>query len=407
VTSPLRVGSVRLLTTLVIALGLIASACGSDDTSSSEPASDDSASTSTESSDSSEPADADTDAGADGEAASGGFGTLDFLGWEGYDTFFGANADALGELGIDFNSTAMASPADIAQRFASGAGDGIDILAWTSANHAQYRGIDGTLCPITVDEVPNLDGLISQFSDDTWDQFLDDDGNWLAVPFSFAPLGITFDSSQVQLKSYADLLDPALQGQVGIPDVPGLHVQAAAAALDLDPNILTPDELDEVIGFMQQVWGQARVISPGFGDLVSLLGSGEIVAAYGGYPGLETFPALAENPDIVTVFPEEGTFSFVEVYSIPCGADNREGALAFVNAMLDPATNAAINDAFGQATTVQDAIALMSDANRDLYPYDSLDTFFADNGVGTLPGGANGVGMGEFIEAYGTLAAGG
>ncbi len=388
---------VRLLLALLLSFTLFAAACGdgddSSDTDSSEDATEEAA------------AEEETgDEAEDSEAAAGAGGEIDYLGWEGYDNFFGAADGPIGDLGITFNSTYMGAPSDIASRFASGGGEGIDLLAWTSANHAQYRSIEGTLSPITEDEVPNLKGLVSQFNDDTWNQFKDDDGNWLAIPFSFAPLGITYNSTAVEPTSYADLLDPSLTGRVGIPDVPGLHVQAASAALGYQAETLTPEELEEVIAFMQEIWGQARVLSPSFGDIIGLLNSGEIDAAYGGYPGLGAF---TENPDIKTVFPSEGTFSFVEVYSIPAGADNREGALAFINAMLDPANNATINDALAQATTVSDAIPLVSEANAELYPYDDLDGFFAENSVMTLPGGANGVGMGEFIEQYGALAAGG
>ena len=300
-----------------------------------------------------------------GDDSMADFGTLDFLGWEGYDTFFGANEAALAELGIEINATYIGAPSDIAARFATGGGGGIDLLAWTSATHAQYRAVEGVLSPIAPEEIPNVEGLISQFADDTWNQFKDDDGNWLAVPFSFAPLGITFDSSQLSPTSYADLLDPELTGLVGIPDIPDLHLQAAAAAIGYDPATVTPEQLDEVIEFMRGIFAQARVLSPSFGDIIGLLASGEALASYGGYPGLGAF---TENPDIVTVFPEEGTFSFVEVYSIPADADNREGALAFINAMLDPEVNAAINDVFAQATPVQASIELMSDGNKALYP---------------------------------------
>lgn len=383
---------------------LVAAACSSSSDSTPDEGSSDSSEESQAESEDAGASDDDAmedDAMEESESAAGG--ELDFLGWEGYDTFFGAADGAIADLGLTLNSTYMGAPSDIASRFASGGGDGIDILAWTSSNHAQYRSIEGTLSPITMEEVPNLSGLIDQFGEDTWDQFRDADGNWLAIPFTFAPLGITFDSSKVSPTSYEDLLAPEYTGQLGIPDVPGLHVQAASAALGYQAETLSPEELDEVIAFMQGIWGQARVLSPSFGDIIGLLASGEIVAAYGGYPGLGAF---TENPDIKTIFPTEGTFSFVDVYSIPEGADNREGALAFINAMLDPANNAAINEAMAQATTVADSIALMSEANAALYPYGDLDAFFAENSVMTLPGGENGVGMGEFIEAYGTLVAG-
>ena len=348
-----------------------------------------------------EPAAAD-DAAAE---AMGDYGTLDFLGWEGYDTFFGANEAKLAELGIEIDATYIGAPSDIASKFATGAGEGIDLLAWTSATHAQYRAVEGVLSPIAPEEIPNVEGLISQFADDAWNQFKDDDGNWLAVPFSFAPLGITYDSSQISPTSYADLLDPELTGLVAIPDIPDLHMQAAAAALGYDPATVTPAQLDELIDFMRGIFAQARVLSPSFGDVIGLLASGEAIASYGGYPGLGAF---TENPDILTVFPEEGTFSFVEVYSIPAGADNREGALAFINAMLDPEVNAAINDVFAQATPIEASIELMSDANKALYPYEQLDEFLAANPVSTLPTGQNGaISMGDFVEAYATLTTGG
>lgn len=346
--------------------------------------------------------------GSDTPAASGPesapYGTLDFLGWEGYDTFFGANEAELTDLGINFNSTYMGAASDIAARFAGGGGDGLDLLAWTTANHRQFREIEGVLSPITVEEVPNLEGLEAIFADDTWGQMKDDNGDWLAIPFSFAPLGITYDQTKVAPKCLADLLAPEYEGLLGVPDIPPLHLQASAAALGYLAEDITPDQLVEVGDHMRPLFAQAKSLSPSFGDIIGLLASGEIVAAYGGYPGLGAF---TENTDIVTVFPCEGTSGFVEVFSIPADADNRSGALAFINSMLDPETNAAINDAFAQATPVTDSIPLMSDANKALYPYDDIEGFLAENAIMSLPSGADGtIGFGDFIEVYGAVASG-
>jgi spermidine/putrescine-binding protein len=402
------------LLALLLALAMISAACGDDDSSptdsvpAEEPAPEEPApeEPTAEEPAPEEPAPEEPTAEEPAPEESGApYGTLDFIGWEGYDTFFGANAGTLEELGIDFNSTYIGTPSDIASKFASGGGGGIDIVSWTTSNHRQFRSIEGILTPITVEEVPNLAGLSDLFADDHWGHFKDDDGNWLAIPFTFAPLGITYDSTRVSPTSYADLLDPELKGLIGIPDVPGLHVQAAAAALGYEARYLTEEQLDDVIEFMQGLWSQARVLSPSFGDIIGLLASGEIVAAYGGYPGLGAF---TENPDILTVFPTEGTTGYVDVYSVPAGADNREGALAFINAMLDPVVNAKVNDVFAQATPIAAAVDLVSDANKALYPYDDLENFLTVNPIQELPVGENGaITMGDFIEAYGSLAAGG
>ncbi|MEZ5342501.1 MAG: hypothetical protein R2706_13925 [Acidimicrobiales bacterium] len=60
-----------------------------------------------------------------------------------------------------------------------------------------------------------------------------------------------------------------------------------------------------------------------------------------------------------------------------------------------------------QATPIQASVALMSDLNKSLYPYDDLDSFFAANPI-TLPTGENGtIDMGQFIEAYSSIGTGG
>lgn len=413
----------RLLAFL-LAFTLIVAACGGDD---DDDAGGDDPSVSGEApaaSDDNDMADgdmadgdmADDDAGASdddsvdtaadsGVAAVSDCGTLDYLGWEGYDTFFGANEAVLADLGIEFNSAYIGSGNDIVQRFASGGGGGLDLLSWTTADHRSSRSVEGMLSPITVEEVPNLALLSEPFANDSWGHFLDENGDWLAIPFSFAPLGITYDSSKVSPTSYADLLDDDYTGLLGVPDVPSLHLQSAAGALGYSADDVTPDQLNEIIEYMRPLFAQARTISPSFGDIIGLLASGEIVAAYGGYPGLGAF---TENPDIVTVFPEEQTTGYIEVYSIPAEADKRECALAFINAMLDPEVNAAINEAFAQATPITDSVPLMSEANAALYPYEDLDSFLAANPMSAMPDGSNGtITMGDFIEAYGTLLAGG
>ncbi len=230
-------------------------------------------------------------------------GTLDYYGWEGYDRFFGAADPVIDDLGITFRSIYIGSAPEIAARFATGGGRGIDLLAWTSTNHHQLRNTPGVLSPISEDEVPNLAGLISQFGDDQWNHFKDDDGNWLAIPFSFAPLGITYDVTQVRPSAYADLLVPELKGRIGVPDGPGMHALVASAALGYEAQTLSPAQLEGVVSFMRRVWGQARLVSPSYGDIVALLDAGEIAAAYGGYPGLAAFTT---NQNIRTVFPAEG-----------------------------------------------------------------------------------------------------
>ncbi len=95
------------------------------------------------------------------------------------------------------------------------------------------------------------------------------------------------------------------------------------------------------------------------------------------------------------------------MYSIPADADNRPAALAFINAMLEPANNAVINDALAQAVTVDEAIDLVSESNRLLYPYEDLEHFFAITPLMSLPYGSHGVTMSDFLDEYSTLVAGG
>ena len=91
-----------------------------------------------------------------------------------------------------------------------------------------------------------------------------------------------------------------------------------------------------------------------------------------------TAAALArEGMPIGYLAPKEGALAWMEGMAIPVGAENVEGAYAFINWYLQPEVGAMLANNLGYNTTVAGAEAFLSPENREFfaaaYPMDALD----------------------------------
>ncbi|MEZ5342500.1 MAG: hypothetical protein R2706_13920 [Acidimicrobiales bacterium] len=147
---------------------------------------------------------------------------------------------ALNELGIDFNSSYIGGvPTSQPSLRAAAAKASTSWLDDCQPSPAACD-VEGTLSPIKPEEVPNS-GLMTAFADDTWGHFKDADGNWLAIPFSFAPLGIT-DQTKISPTSYQDLLDPELVKDSSVSGRTTAAPSGCAAALGYKAEEARPNK---------------------------------------------------------------------------------------------------------------------------------------------------------------------
>ncbi|MCV3243399.1 spermidine/putrescine transport system substrate-binding protein [Mesorhizobium robiniae] len=309
-------------------------------------------------------------------------GTLDYLGWQG-EEMPGAMGAFAKEHGIKINPSYIASIDDVDARYAGGGGSGFDLLSTTTSTSDQLEKNGHVLTPLDLERIPRHGNLANYFTQNARTiGIADAEGKLFAIPHSFGVFGITYDSKAIsEPKAWTDLLDPKFKGRITMPGDPGANFTLAAHILGHDPFRTPKGKIDEIAAFMKQFIDQSKTIAPSYGDVASLIGSGEVVASFLGWAAIDVFAAAAGNNNVRTnITPTDGTFTFVEAYVIPQGADKADTAYAWINEVLDPKVNAAAAMELAAGPTVKGAAAFI-DRAKSLYPVDDVDAFLAKRPV--------------------------
>lgn len=300
-------------------------------------------------------------------------GTIDYLSWEGYDIPDQLKAwrDANG---VTVNATYIGNHDEIQAKIAAGGGS-YDIITYYQGYKPLYQEL-GILSPLDTSKIPNLAGLFPYFQSDVGNFWIDPDGTQTGVPWTWGSIGLTWDDATLPggLSSWYDLLDPKYKDKIGLPDDPVGSFTLASHVLGFDPSQVTQEQKAEVVDLLTQIVKQAKSIAPSFGDLTTQLVSGDIVATWQGWAAMNSFAADAGNTTVKTQVPEEGSFSFCDLYAIPTTADNVDTALAWFNEAISPEVNAAAAEFLVAAVTVTDAVQYLDETTAALYPYDEIDS---------------------------------
>jgi spermidine/putrescine transport system substrate-binding protein len=300
-------------------------------------------------------------------------GTIDFFGWEGEDLKGIAPVEAfLEENGARLKASYTPTLDDITPKLQGGGG--IDLLAYTSVVTERLQTND-LLQPLDPQKLPNLAKLLPRWQEDN-PQWIDD-GERVFVQSFFQAFSIIYNSDEVTdpPTSYRGLLEPEFKDRIVTWAEPNAAFGVISDMLDIEQGKVPKDRIDELADTFQQFVQHSKSVAASPGDIVTQLVSGEVVAVFLGTPQFTLFANGAGGKgkaakDVVEV--EDGNMSFTDGYGIPAGADNADGAYAFINNVLEPKVNAAISEAFGGGVVVEGAEQLLP-AERRLYPSERLD----------------------------------
>jgi spermidine/putrescine-binding protein len=175
--------------------------------------------------------------------------------------------------------------------------------------------------------------------------------------------------------SYFDVLEPEFKGKVTFPDDPNGAYSLGAVVLGYDVARLTPEQFDEVTEFLEQIVAQTKGIATTYGDMTTLMVSGEASVAPLGWAAMNKFAAEAGKDTVRITLPKEGAAGFCDAWAIPTTVDNAETVLAWINESLDPETNAAAANSLAGGATVVGAEEFLDPDVRALYPYEDLESY--------------------------------
>lgn len=200
---------------------------------------------------------------------------------------------------------------------------------------------------IPLERVPNHANLDPTLLGTSWDP-----GARFHLPWQAGFTGITYNPALTakEVRSFADLLDPALRGRVGMVsemrEVLGFFMLANGD----DPSRATAASAGGALDRLESVVRSGQVTKFTGNEYVDALKSNELAACLS-WSG-ETVGLEADRPDLKFVIPSEGGMRWFDSMVIPKGAANVAAAGDWMNFTYDPANAARITTAVGYVSPV-------------------------------------------------------
>lgn len=221
-------------------------------------------------------------------------------------------------------------------KLAKGKSTGYDVIVptyWVVARLLEQ----GLLNQIPLERVPNHVNVDPALLGMAWDR-----GARFHMPWQVGITGIAYNAALTgrELRSFSDLLDPALRGKVGMVsemrEVVGLFMLAAGA----DPSRATADTANAALDRLEAVVNARQVAKFTANEYVESLEAGEFAAclAWSG----DIVQLQKKRPDITFVIPAEGGIRWFDSMVIPKGAANVATAGDWMNFVYDPVNAARI-----------------------------------------------------------------
>lgn len=301
-------------------------------------------------------------------------GTVNIMCWQGYD---GPNANKpfVEQTGATINATYLGSNDEIFATLRAGGLGEIDLV---TPYHGYVKNLyeAGLLQEIDYSRLPNTADYIPLFLKPDWNTF---DGKTYSAPFVWGTGPMIYNTEFIPEapKEWMDVMLPEYTGKVVMTDDALGHYliwnQVTGAK---DPTQVTQEELDKTTQLLIEIkTKQARAFSPNMGDMADIMARGETWLSTIGWEAIPAFPVAAEA-SLKYTHPAPGDFTFVDSYCLVKDAPNVDTAYAFMNHMLSPEAQAVAMDDMDSATVNLEAIPLLDEATRALFPYDNLDEIF-------------------------------
>jgi spermidine/putrescine transport system substrate-binding protein len=297
---------------------------------------------------------------------------LNFVGWQGYDTFLEAG---------DF---AKAKQAELQKTYISSADEVITKLRLDASQvdlctpyfiHDDFLAAEGLLEPLDLSKIPNFSRIHPTILEFTKANMSEGD-QWHSVPMTYGSICMVYNADKIpEPSSWTDMLKDEYKGKVAITsDYPGNIFAWSRVSGVENPNWMTKPELEKTIEALVTLKrNHLRTIAPSYGDLMNLLASGEVVIAQ----GWEPIPSwVGDKANLKIAYPKEGSMGFIEGYSIGKGSANVDLAHEFINHALSLDGQLAGAKANAMPVVTSEAMEKADEVNRALYRYDQIDDYF-------------------------------
>jgi spermidine/putrescine transport system substrate-binding protein len=212
-----------------------------------------------------------------------------------------------------------------------------DIIAPTQWMAGRLRKLDW-LEKLPLDKIPNSKNLEDAFKNPPSDPT----GEY-SLPWQSGIAGIAYniDATGRELKSIADLFDPAFKGKIGMLTEMRDTIGLICMSLGIDPSKIASFE-DAAPAFekLAQAKNDGQIRAFTGNDYTDDLVSGNFAACVG-WSG-DVLQLGKDSPNVRFVIPEEGGTSWCDTMILPKGVPNASAAAKWMNFCYDPVQAAQI-----------------------------------------------------------------
>ncbi|MBX4864240.1 extracellular solute-binding protein [Rhizobium leguminosarum bv. viciae] len=256
-------------------------------------------------------------------------GSITVLNWQGYGTDEAWSLKAFTEkTGITVVHDYYSSESEMLTKLRTNPG-AYDLVVLNAARCAQAIAED-LLQPIDFSKVPNVSTV-----DETLraNPNFSKDGKGYAVPWVWGMTSLAIREGMTVPDSYAVLADPAYKGRVAMDDDAIINVGVGALMSGQDIN--DPKDLAAVTAALKSIKPNVKLLWSTEDQWNKSFAAKEFDLSLFWSGGSVRSKRVSKLP-VQFVVPKEGGVGWVDGLGVPTSAPNPEGALAFVNWMIDP-----------------------------------------------------------------------
>ncbi|GER66679.1 spermidine/putrescine ABC transporter substrate-binding protein [Weizmannia acidilactici] len=209
------------------------------------------------------------------------------------------------------------------------------------------------LIPLDHSKLPNLKYIDPRFLNLSFDP-----GNKYSVPYFWGTVGIVYNSSMLggkKITSWNDLWDKDLKNEILLVDGAREVIGMGLNSLHYSLNDTNEKHLEQAKAKLDRLMPNVKAI---VGDEIKMLLANE-EASIGVVWSGDAAEIMSENKKLNYVVPSEGSNLWFDNMVIPKTAKNVDGALRFINFMLDPENAAQNAEYVGYSTPNKAALKLL------------------------------------------------
>lgn len=261
------------------------------------------------------------------------------------------------EYGIKVNYTTFSSNEEMLAKIKSGE-KGMYDLTVASDYMVDTMRETGVIAKLDKSKITNLKNINPNYLNMEFDP-----NNEYSVPYMIANAILCYNKEKVPegIKSFNDIFDPKFKNSIVSIDDMRMVIGMAAISSGYTINETDPGKLGQIKEKLISLKPNIKLFDSDTPKTSMISGETSI-----GYMWCaEVALAMAENENIVPVYPEEGLCLMIDNFVIPDGAKNKANAELFIDFILRPENSKLISDEFPYVNPNKAAFDLLPDSYKN------------------------------------------